>query len=427
MKKKNESFFSLEAERSLLSCLIKNNEIFKKVKETVSHEDFFLKENRLLFKVINRIFLNSKEINPVNIKNFLERKKDKVLGSEYLEKIYSFDFKKSNFKKYIKILKKKRKLRFFFFSFQKILEDIKKGEITKIDEVVFLSKENISKIKEKEIKNKNKTIFNTKKILGNILCKKKEKYYKTGFKPLDKLILGLKPGEISIIAGRPSTGKTSFCMSIAEYIAFKKKKSVLFFSLEMTIKQLIIRLLSSISKINSYKILNNLLNQKETIDIIKACKTIKKSNIFINDNPYIDILDICSEIKKNIPKKGVVFIDYIQLINIRKGRENRNLEITEISYHLKNISKSMNVPIVIISQLNRGVELRLDKTPIMSDLRESGSLEQDADLIIFLSKNNAYEDPNFSMINFTIGKNRNGPLGSFELMFNKSFTKFVNE
>ncbi|UOQ27899.1 Replicative DNA helicase [Candidatus Vidania fulgoroideae] len=422
-----KTFFSLEAEKSLLACITKNGNFFEKAKNILDSNDFFLKENKKLFETLNNIFLSSKKINPVNIKISIEKKNEKTLDDKYLESIYSFNFCKSDFYKYIKILKKKRRLREYFLSFQKMLEDIKKGKISKIEEIVFLSKENIKKIKKKYDTNKNKTLSNTKKILSNILHKKREKYYKTGFKSLDKLILGLKPGEISIIAGRPSTGKTSFCMSIAEYIALKKKKPVLFFSLEMTIKQLIIRLISSISKINSYKILNNTLNHIEIINLIKACEIIKKSNIFINDNPYIDILGICSEIKKNIPRKGVVFIDYIQLINIKRGRENRNLEITEISYHLKNISKSLKIPIVIISQLNRGVEIRSDKTPIMSDLRESGSLEQDADLIIFLSRKNIYEDPDFSMINFTIGKNRNGPLGNFELMFNKGFTKFVDE
>ncbi|UOQ38043.1 Replicative DNA helicase [Candidatus Vidania fulgoroideae] len=422
-----KTFFSLEAEKSLLACIIKKEVFFEKAKNILDVNDFFLKENKKLFGILNNIFLRSKKINPVNIKIFIEKKNEKILNDKYLESIYLFDFCESNFNKYIKILKRKRRLREFFFSFQKMLEGIKKGEISKIDEIIFLSKENIKRVKKKYGINKNKTLSNTKKILSNILHKKKEKYYKTGFKPLDKLILGLKPGEISIIAGRPSTGKTSFCMSIAEHIALKKKKSVLFFSLEMTIKQLIIRLISSISKINSYKILNNTLNHNEIVNLIKSCEIIKKSNIFINDNPYIDILGICSEIKKNMPKKGVVFIDYIQLINTKRGRENRNLEITEISYHLKNISKSLKIPIVIISQLNRGIEIRSDKTPIMSDLRESGSLEQDADLIIFLSRKNVYEDPDFSMINFTIGKNRNGPLGNFELMFSKSFTKFIDE
>lgn len=421
----NNNFYCPEAEQSLLACIIYNNKLFIKTNNTINYKDFFLKENKILFKVINNIFLKSNEINPINIRIYLEKKNIEI-DNNYLEKIYTTNFCNLNFNKYIKIIKKKSNLRKVYFNLKKTIKNIENGSIKKINEIKFLLNEKINKIEEKK-KNKNSTIINTKNILKNIILKKKEKCYKTGFKKLDELIIGLKPGEISIIAGRPSTGKTSFCTSIAEYIAFKKKKKVIFFSLEMTIKQLIIRLISSMTNINSYNILNNVLKKNEIIKIIKICKEISKSKIFINDNPYIDVLGICSEIKKKIPKGGVVFIDYVQLINIGRGKDNRNLEISEVSYHLKNISKRLNIPIVLISQLNRSIELRADKNPVMSDLRESGSLEQDADLIIFLNKKNDYrEDENFSIINFTIGKNRNGPLGGFELKFHKIYTKFMN-
>ncbi|MGX7583107.1 DnaB-like helicase C-terminal domain-containing protein [Candidatus Vidania fulgoroideorum] len=418
-------FFCPEIEKAFLACVVYNNNLLKKT--NIKYNDFYLKENKVFFKIINKIFVKFKEINPVNIRLFLEKKKT-IISNKYLEDIYNANYCYLNFKKYVKIIKKKNILRRYYIFFQNMSNNIKIGKIRKIDEIFLISKKKIEKLKCFFINSKKKsTILSTKNVLKNVLYKKKEKYYKTGFNKLDKLILGLKPGEIYIIAGRPSTGKTSFCVSIAEYIAFKKKKAVLFFSLEMTIKQLIIRLLSSISNINSYKILNNMLNKEEILKIIKNCRKISNSNIFINDNPYINVLDICSEIKRNIPNGGVVFIDYIQLINVGKGKENRNLEITEISYHLKNVSKRMKIPIILISQLNRSIELRSDKTPIMSDLRESGSLEQDADLIIFLNKKIDDDKEKHSLINFVIGKNRNGPLGNFDLKFDKTITKFFDE
>ncbi|MGX7589478.1 DnaB-like helicase C-terminal domain-containing protein [Candidatus Vidania fulgoroideorum] len=407
--------FLYKLERYILCNFIiyKNNLNYTKL---LSSKNFKYKYNKILFKVIKKLTKKKKKIDIITIYDFILKKKINF-NFEYLNKLIEEKTNFINIKKYLKILKKKN-LR------NKLLKLLKKSSFLvkkniNLNKIIIYIKKNLSKLSNEKKNN----YFDIKKDLmnlqKNILNKKIFKnYIKTGFKKIDNIIRGFSPGELIVIAGRPSSGKTAFCINLCEYICLKKKNPIFFFSLEMSKDQVILRLLSSICNINFNKLY--LLKKK----ILKnSIKKIKKSSFFLNDNSSFNIHEFKINIKRICKKKKirVIIIDYLQLISVEK-KENRNLEISEVSRFFKILAKDLNIVIILISQLNRNLELRNSKIPILSDLKDSGSIEQDADIIIFL-----YNNFNEKKINILIGKNRNGNTGNIVLNFNKNITKFKND
>jgi len=254
----------------------------------------------------------------------------------------------------------------------------------------------------------------------------------SGFEELDKITLGFNNSDLIVIAGRPSMGKTAFAMNIAEHIIINLKKPVLIFSMEMTGSQVIERMLASIGRLSLQKIRNGMLDTIDWPRLSSAVTVLSRNRFFICDSGPLDLFDI-----KNISRKtfnlnkdlAVIIIDYIQLIKITGSSDNRVQELSEISRALKSLAKELNIPIIALSQLNRSLEQRFDKRPIMSDIRESGAIEQDSDLIIFIYRDEVYNksSPDLNKAEIIISKQRNGPIGEFKIDFLSEFTKFESK
>jgi replicative DNA helicase len=250
----------------------------------------------------------------------------------------------------------------------------------------------------------------------------------TGFADIDDLTSGFQPSDLIIIAGRPSMGKTAFCLNIAQYAAMKKQKTVAVFSLEMAKEQLVMRMLCSEARIDAHRLRSGFLGQTDWPKLSSAAGRLADASIYIDDTPAISSMEMRAKTRRLKADKGVdlVIVDYLQLMSGRSRSDNREQEISEISRSLKALAKELAVPVVALSQLNRGVESRMDKRPILADLRESGAIEQDADVIIFIYRDEVYnkESMEKGIAEIIIGKQRNGPVGTRKLTWLDKYTRF---
>jgi len=287
-------------------------------------------------------------------------------------------------------------------------------------------------------------LFSSAELLNNIFFELKKKSLNpslsglaSGFYDLDSLTQGFQKSDLIIIAGRPSMGKTALSLNITLNIIKNLKLPVLFFSLEMSKEQIMYRLLSIETSITQNKLKSGNLYQNDWTKLNKILKIMSKLPLFIDDSPDLSIKDIRSKIKTIIfdqSKIGLIIVDYLQLIqNLKLKIENRTQELSKVTRGLKNIAREFNIPIIALSQLSRNIENRVDKKPVLADLRESGSIEQDADLVVMLYRSNHYNlkqsesnTPDYSLIELIIAKQRNGPIGSIKLKFDEKRTKFFN-
>ena len=253
----------------------------------------------------------------------------------------------------------------------------------------------------------------------------------TGYTEFDEMTAGLQPTDLLILAARPAMGKTTFALNIAEYAALKTKKAVAVFSMEMSASQLALRLMSSVGRVNASRLRTGQLEDEDWSRVSSAVRMLKDTKVFIDDTPALspDVLrSKCRRLKRE-HDLGLIVIDYLQLMAVPGNSENRATEISEISRSLKGLAKELNVPVIALSQLNRSLETRTDKRPVMADLRESGAIEQDADVIVFIYRDDYYNkenSPDKGLAEIIIGKQRNGPTGSFKLKFFGEYTRFDN-
>ena len=252
----------------------------------------------------------------------------------------------------------------------------------------------------------------------------------SGYADLDKMTTGFQNSDLIIIASRPSVGKTALALNIAQNVGCRVKIPVAIFSLEMAGRQLVQRMISAEGNIDSHRIRTGALDDQDWMKLSLAMSSLSEAPIYIDDTPGINIFDIRSKARRLQSEKGLglIIIDYLQLITIRGKMDNRQQEISEISRQLKSIARELDVPVIALSQLSRAVEQRQDKRPMLSDIRESGSIEQDADLVAFLYREDYYdpETENKNIVEVILAKHRNGPTGKAELIFMKNYNKFVN-
>jgi replicative DNA helicase len=252
----------------------------------------------------------------------------------------------------------------------------------------------------------------------------------TGFTDLDEMTAGLQPSDLIIVAARPAMGKTAFSLNMAENAAMRTKKAVAVFSMEMSASQLAFRLISSVGRINQQHLRNGDIQEEEWPRVTSAITLLSEAKIFIDDTPALSPSELrarCRRLKRE-HDLGLIVIDYLQLMQVPGNRENRATEISEISRNLKALAKELHVPVIALSQLNRSLEQRADKRPVMADLRESGAIEQDADVIMFIYRDEYYnqDSPDKGLAEIIIGKQRSGPTGSVKLTFLGQYTKFEN-
>ena len=427
------------AEKMVLNCLLINSESIEITINILSIEAFYFKSHQEIYKAIIFMYKNTIPIDILTLTTFLQDNGilDKIGGIKILINLINQTPNLIYLNEYIRLLKDKFIRRLLI---KLGYEAINSGYITNVPlETILNNFEN--KVFDLTNEFKTQKFSSMDKLLNNIFIELKQKSLNpslsgltSGFYDLDSLTQGFQKSDLIIIAGRPSMGKTALSLNIALNIIKNLKLPVLFFSLEMSKEQIIYRLLSIETNIIQSKLRSGKLYQNDWIKLNKMIKILSKLPLFVDDTANLSIHDIRSKIRAIIFEQsqlGLIIIDYLQLMqNLKLQTQNRVQELSEITRILKNLAREFNIPIIALSQLSRNVETRVNKKPILSDLRESGSIEQDADLVLMLYRKNYYQtEPNnsdYSLTELIIAKQRNGPIGSIQLRFDEKLTKFSN-
>lgn len=428
---------NIDAEQSVLGSILLKDDGFLNVNEVISADDFYRESHRLIFKAMIELFDRSEPHDLVTITSHLNdaNQLETVGGASYLASLTSIVPVTANIKSYARIIRQKSILRKLINASSDIANRCFE-EQNDIDNLVDKAEQTIFEI----AGNKNSTVFTSLKSIIPESFKTIEKLSErrelitgvpTGYTELDKMTAGFQPSDLIILAARPSMGKTALALNIAQHAALVDKTGVAVFSLEMSKEQLAMRLLSSVGRVDSQTIRTGRLRDEDWNPLSRAVGMLSEAPIFIDDTPALSVSEMRSKMRRLASHNdvGLILIDYLQLM---RGRtvENRTQEISEISRSLKALAKEHKVPVLALSQLNRGLESRTDKRPMMSDLRESGAIEQDADVICFIYRDEVYnkseDNPDKGIAEIIIGKQRNGPTGVTRLFFKKEFTTFEN-
>lgn len=429
---------NLEAEESLISAILVDNSTLNDVFDIVSPDDFYRTAHKEIFIAITDLFEKNEPVDLVTLSNKLKEigKLEAVGGATFLAKIVDTVPLAVNARHYASIIHEKARLRRLVQTSNEIikqgLED--KGDI---ENVLDFAVSSIFEIAEDKMK---KSIVHLKHIIDQNYDdiekwqtdKSLTSGVTTGFKRLDSLTLGFQNSDLIIIAARPSMGKTAFALNIARNAAVTKNIPVAIFSLEMSEKQLGLRMLCAEAGVNSYRVKNGFLSQNDFNKLNKAAGVLSEAPIYIDDTPENSAMDIRAKARRLKMDSGIglILIDYLQLLNVRRYSDRRDLEIAEISKSLKALAKELDIPVVALSQLNRKLEERKDRRPKLSDLRESGALEQDADIVIFIYRDDVYNqyegNPNKGIAEILLSKHRNGQTGVARLAFLSEYTRFDN-
>lgn len=429
---------NLEAEQSVLGSLLLQDKQFTLVLEMIKPEDFYSVSHQIIYKTMLDLFQDNTPQDIITLSDRLKNNNEleKIGGPAYLATLTSIVPVTANIASYANIIREKSILRKLI----NVNTDIANRcfeEQGDIDNLVDSAEQAIFEIagsKDSQNFTPIKNIVPTAFSKVEELFKRKEMItgVPTGYTDIDKMTAGLQPSDLIILAARPSMGKTSLAMNIAQHASLVEKIGVAVFSLEMSKEQLVMRLLSSVGRIDSQRIRTGKLKNEDWPKLTRAVGMLSEAPIYIDDTPSISVLDMRAKMRRLASQYdiGLVVVDYLQLMQGRNQTENRTQEISEISRSLKALAKEHKLPVIALSQLNRGLESRTDKRPMMSDLRESGAIEQDADVISFIYRDEVYnkaeDNPNIGQAEIIIGKQRNGPTGTARLAFIKEITMFEN-
>lgn len=438
---------SIEAEMSILGGILLDNEAINRSLEIIRPDEFYRESHRKIFRAMIDLSNNNEPCDLITLSTILKKKGEleDVGGAAYLSTLVDFVPTAANIAFYCKIVKEKAISRYLITAATDIVTQSFSDE-TNVDELLDSAQKAIFAISENKLR---PAFFPVKDILKDTIRNIEKLYEKkehvtgvpTGFIDLDGMTAGFQKGDLIIVAGRPSMGKTAFALNLGQHAAMHadQKRGVAIFSLEMSKEQLVTRLLCSESKIDASRLRTGHLLENDWPRLMSGAGKLHDALIYIDDSPAISVLEMRAKCRRLKADKdiGIVIVDYLQLMR-GSNVESRQQEISEISRSLKALAKELEIPVVALSQLNRGLESRTDKRPMMSDLRESGAIEQDADVIMFVYRDAVYceackrrdgsctiegHDRNAEII---IGKQRNGPIGSVNLIFNGEYTKFEN-
>jgi len=431
---------NLEAERSVLGAILLHNDAFNLAAEVIDAGDFFRDAHRRIFDRMVKLSERSNAIDLVTLKDELSKsgELDEVGGPAYIAALVDGVPRSMNVEHYARIIKEKATLRNLIFSANKILSTAYDGA-EEADVILDQAEHAIFAIADDKVRDG----FVSLRELAHSSLDTIEKLHArkelvtgvpTGFTDLDEMTSGLQPSDLIIVAARPSMGKTSLVLNVAQHVGTKTDMTVGFFSLEMSKEQLFMRLLTSEARIDAHRLRGGFLGERDWGRLSTAIGTLSEAKIFIDDTPSIGVLEMRAKCRRLKSEHGLhlVIIDYIQLMQGRGRFENRTLEVASISRSLKGLAKELSVPIVVLSQLSRAPESRSDHRPQLSDLRESGALEQDADVVAFIFREDLYQDKSQpptdaqGVAELIIGKQRNGPTGVVKLAFIREFTRFEN-
>ena len=427
---------NLEAEASVLGGILLENDAINRVLEMLTPDDFYRESHRKIFRAMMELSDRNEPVDIITLSEVLKARGDieAVGGTAYLTSLNDLVPTAANIAYYARIVREKAILRHLITAATQIAT---RGfdEQENVDEFLDAAEKVIFDIAEKKIQSSFVAV-------GDMIkdtLKTVEKLYErkelvtgvpTGFKDLDKLTAGLQPSELIVVAGRPSMGKTALSLNIASHAALSAGIGVAVFSLEMAREQLVLRMLCSEARVDNSKVRAGYLGERDFPKLANAAGRLHEAFIFIDDTPAISVLELRAKarrlIKDREKKVGLIVVDYLQLMRGMGGASNREQEISEISRSLKALAKELRVPVIGISQLNRRVEDRGDKRPMMADLRESGAIEQDADVIAFIYRDEVYnpKSQDKGIAEVIIAKQRNGPIGTVRLAFLNEFTRF---
>ncbi len=431
---------NIEAEKAVLGALLTSESAYDTVSGLVKIEDFYRDAHRIIYEALLKIIFDNKRADLILLVEELERikKLEAVGGIAYVTSLANESTAVYNVEEHARLVADKAQLRRLIDAGNKIVGMSYAGE-EEPTEIVSEAEQLVLSVSGQA---KADVSFSP---MGDVVVKSMERIYEiqqysgvltgvsTGFRDLDEVTNGLQKSDLILVAARPSMGKTAFTLNIAQNVAIKSNKTVAFFSLEMSKEQLVNRVLSSVAEVSSEKLRTGQLETDDWGKVIKAAELMSKAPLYIDDTPGVTTQDMRSKLRRLKVEHGLdlVVIDYIQLMQGKSSRsnENRQQEISDISRNLKLIARELDVPVIALSQLSRSVESRTDKRPILSDLRESGSLEQDADIVAFLYRAKYYDTPDAppteqDITEVIIKKHRNGALKTINLLFQGELTRF---
>ena len=431
---------SVEAEQAVLGGLMLAPEAFDRIADLLNDGDFYRRDHQLIYRAIRELAEKNRPFDAVTLGEWFDSQGlgEQVAGGAYLVELASTTPSAANIRAYAEIVRDKAILRQLIEVGTGIVNDGFQPEGRDSSELLAKAEQEVFAIAEagaagrQDFTPVNKAMQEAFDVLqtrfasgGGITG------LPTGYSAFDEMTAGLQPTDLVILAARPAMGKTTLALNMAEYAAMKTRKAVAVFSMEMSASQLALRLISSVGRVNATRLRTGQLEDEDWSRVSSAIRMLRESKIFIDDTPALspDALRAKARRLKREHDLGLIVIDYLQLMAVPGNNENRATEISEISRSLKALAKELNLPVIALSQLNRGLESRTDKRPVMADLRESGAIEQDADLIVFIYRDEYYNkesSPDKGLAEIIIAKQRNGPTGSFKLKFFGEYTRFDN-
>jgi len=430
---------SREAEQSVLGALMIDNRAWDQVADCLNELDFYFQEHRLIYQGVVDLVRRNQPYDILTVSEALKSKQqiEAIGGDAYLYELAQNTPSAANIVAYANIVRERAILRSLIEAGTDIVNSAFHADGRDAKELLDGAEGQIFKIAEQRQRSSGPMPI---AVLATRALDRIDILYSspneitglaTGFPDFDKMTSGLQRGDLIIIAGRPSMGKTVLGINIAEHAAIKGDEAVLVFSLEMPAEAIVMRLLSSLGRIDQHRIRTGRLDDEEMPRITSAVSMLSEANLFIDDTPALTPQEVRARARRLAREQGglgLIVVDYLQLMQVAGTKENRTNEVSEISRSLKAIAKELNVPLIALSQLNRSLEARTNRRPIMSDLRESGSLEQDADLILFIYRDEVYNEdsPDKGIAEMIVRKHRNGPIGDFRLTFLGKYTRFEN-
>ncbi len=429
---------NLEAEQSVLGGILLENEALARVLELISPDDFYKESHRLIFRRILGLYEKNEPIDLITLTNELNNhgELERGGGASYLAELVSQVPTAANIHNYCRIVREKATIRNLITSATEIVTSAFESA-GDADDLIDTAEQKIFEISEKRIR---QSFVPTREIVHDSVDMIERLYHRkdmitgvaSGFTDLDERTAGFQPGDLIIIAGRPSMGKTAFALNIAEHVAIDGKSPVGIFSLEMSKEQLVLRMLCSQARVDSKNVRTGYVAKDEWPKLTAAAGRIHEAPIFIDDSAVNTVLEMRAKARRLKMEHGLglIIVDYLQLMKGRAGADTREQEISDISRSLKALGRELRIPVIALSQLNRAVEQRRPPRPMLADLRESGAIEQDADVILFVYREEVYDKDDTEKkgkAEIIIGKQRNGPIGTVALAFLEKFTRFENQ
>ena len=439
----NQNEQAREAERAVLGGLMLETHRFDTVIQVIKENDFDGKDHQIIFQSMSELIEENKPLDPLTVSEKLDNKNslNKVGGKDYLIELATSTPSAANLEAYAEIIRQRSITRKLMKANSEISELINNPQGQDGNALLDKAESMIFALNDESSQN-DQSLQSMKELIPSTMDRLHEMSNKaggligssTGFKDLDTKLQGIQNGDLIVVAGRPSMGKTSFAMNIAENVLLEKDNdgAVLIFSLEMPGEALTTRMLSGMSKLNQQNVRSGMLKDNELKLLLSEGERLKNLPLWIDDSSLLTPMELRAKARRLARQEenglSLIVVDYLQLMQLPTSTENRVNQISEISRSLKSLAKELNVPVIALSQLNRAVEQRPNKRPIMVDLRDSGAIEQDADVILFIYRDEVYNEDSDqgNKAEIIIGKQRNGPIGTVNLTFLKEYTRFEN-